>query len=78
MVAKTKLAKLYQLAMEHEKSTAGRDFGSRFKEAADRGFVLCRDGVERTQAEWLAYLPEETRAAILGAELDENGGQNGR
>ena len=69
---KTRIAKLERAGARSARFRGPRDMG-KFLEAATRGNVLCRDGVERPFGEWLKTLPADLaeRLARLGEKADE-------
>jgi hypothetical protein len=59
MANKLRVTALTRRALELSEGRKTGDTMKRFKDAFARGKILCRDGKERSEKEWLKTLPKE-------------------
>jgi hypothetical protein len=73
-MTKARLTQLEKRVREYDDSRPGIPIGDKFNEARMRGMILCKDGKERTPAEWLKTLPLELaeRIARIGGNADRH------
>lgn len=64
-MSKARLSKLEALVLKYSAThPPSNDFLQRWLEARSRGMVLCKDGVERTEEDWIKTLPPKLQETI--------------
>lgn len=70
-MSKSRLSRVEMQARLHAaRSRPGKTL-ERFREAAARGLIHCKDGKDRTPEEWIAYLPADLGETMREALADD-------